>query len=83
MENNKADELMKSLAELPESVQKAFAWLITHYEIALEICSAGELSEEPREEIKKSAMEKNEPILWLLTDLETLLHSHEYQDKQE
>lgn len=52
MENNNIEELLENLNKLPGPYREATIWIINHFELALEICSAEELSSEQREDLK-------------------------------
>lgn len=66
---------LKLITELSPEYQTAVVWVLEHFDTAIALCDAEEWTEEERAWLKEDARSKNDPLLYLFVELETILHS--------
>ena len=54
--NEKKQEHIKAIMDLPEGKQRAMLWLIKHYQFVVEMCKEGPLTEEQSLAFEKDAI---------------------------
>ena len=68
--DQKRRELIERVSELPEKTQNAILWLISNYDLAMQICKAQKLTEQERCQVEEIAKRKDDPLLLLLSIME-------------
>lgn len=73
--NEKKQELIKAIVDLPVGKQRAMIWLIKHYQFAVEMCEEGPLTQEQSADFERDAIERDDDYLLVLVLFERIVNA--------